>query len=443
MSAVHLTFHQEERWFAVPVGDVAEVTEAGPVARLPFSPAYVRGVATVHGQVLPSIDPLLLPGAPGHDARGGDVRTRPAAPLHVVVRTGRGPMALGAGGLGSPIVPGGDAEFDPFAGPVLRTVVEEDRRYLLLDPERIELAMGLALAEAPVALMPELEPPASLPEPMARLLLAEVGGRLLALETDGLAYVAPAGEVRPLPRRGGRLAGMARLRGRAVPLLELLGRPCAEAPLAIVYATARGELGVLADAVRGMARVPLSVLRDGTVELGGAVVPVAGGMAMIENSLEGIARLVPDWTPPEPPQAKRVMRRLVPLRVGGRLYALELGRVRRVVPFAGAASLPPADAGPDGVFGRDGDVMPSVDLRAVLGEGTPREAGVALVVEAGGGQVALVADAVLRIRRVAEDLVSPVEDALTEAMAELDGALVPLLRPDGLYAQMRGAADAR
>jgi purine-binding chemotaxis protein CheW len=54
--SVHVRFRVGDENFALPVGQVLEVAELGPVAPVPGAPPSVLGVRNLRGQVLPVID---------------------------------------------------------------------------------------------------------------------------------------------------------------------------------------------------------------------------------------------------------------------------------------------------------------------------------------------------------------------------------------------------
>ena len=56
MSRVHVRVSIGPESYAVPIGDVLEITDFGQIAALPGAPAGVLGLRNLHGRVLPVID---------------------------------------------------------------------------------------------------------------------------------------------------------------------------------------------------------------------------------------------------------------------------------------------------------------------------------------------------------------------------------------------------
>lgn len=438
MTAGFLTFARGGGWFAVPADAVAETAPAGAVTRLPFTPPHVEGVAAVGGRLMPLIDPGQRP-----DGRAGGT--------FVVLRTPRGALALRADRTGGTVT--NVALLPPPAGaalPVAGRFTHEGVDVLLLDPARLDVGRGTAQAGRPDDAMLAGGPPQDGPRRGAasvRLLVVECGGRRLALEMDGLLMVFAITEVRALPHAPAVVRGMTQARHRPILLIDPLTRPGRDDGHAVAFRTARGPVALRVDAVRGVMRVPPDriAIEAGapgtTVDYDGARIDVRNGARMVSEQLDRFAGLVPATGGPadglEPPP--RVLRRFLTIAVGARTYALEFERVRRVVDYGGRRRLPGDTLRFDGVTGVDGDILPVLDLRRVLVRGS-EDTGVAVLVQAGGGTVAVIADAIQRIRKVPADAVDPMGDATTAAVVRIDGRLVPVLRPDGLVAPRRAGA---
>lgn len=82
MSRVHVRVRIGAESYAVPVGDVLEITDLGEVAPLPGAPAGVLGLRNLHGRVLPVIDVAGLLGL-----------TSDARPQRIVVAEHAGRLA--------------------------------------------------------------------------------------------------------------------------------------------------------------------------------------------------------------------------------------------------------------------------------------------------------------------------------------------------------------
>ncbi len=85
-STRYCTFSVDERLFGVPVTEVQEVVREQVMTRVPLSPAAVRGLINLRGQIVTAIDlrqRLGLPAGPDHPAS-----------LNLLVRTAEGPVSL-------------------------------------------------------------------------------------------------------------------------------------------------------------------------------------------------------------------------------------------------------------------------------------------------------------------------------------------------------------
>lgn len=100
---------------------------------------------------------------------------------------------------------------------------------------------------------------------------------------------------------------------------------------------------------------------------------------------------------------------VVVFRVGGQDFACNVFDVQRILRWESPAPLPKAPAFLEGVLQVQGAVVPVVDLRKrfELADTQIREETRLVVVETEGLTVAVVVDAVLEVRRVAADAVTP------------------------------------
>jgi purine-binding chemotaxis protein CheW len=147
---------------------------------------------------------------------------------------------------------------------------------------------------------------------------------------------------------------------------------------------------------------------------------------------------------------------LLSFRLGEDLYAVELARVREIVPFQGAVWLPGYAAAVRGAVPLRGEAVPAVELAAALGlpasEVTPESC--LLIVEAGRAAarapVGLIADAVREIVAVDAAAVAappPQLGALAEHLSGVvahGGGWLRLIHCDrllGANPRVRGAAD--
>lgn len=100
---------------------------------------------------------------------------------------------------------------------------------------------------------------------------------------------------------------------------------------------------------------------------------------------------------------------VVVFRVGGQEFACNVFDVQRILRWSAPAALPKAPAFLEGVLQVQGTIVPVVDLRKrfELADTQIREETRLVVVETDDLTVAVVVDAVLEVRRVAADAVTP------------------------------------
>jgi purine-binding chemotaxis protein CheW len=441
-----LTFDIAGTPFAVDNVQVVEVAESARATRLPFAPPQVEGLANVAGRILPVLDVTGYPAlglAWGGGRKGG---------LLIVLRAGDGLVALRAGRIGGSLTRDRVTLESPTpedaGAPVAGRLRHGDRSLRLLDPDRLKLGHGMAFAGLPegeaLAGVPADPPDPARERSTVRLLIVEAGGRSHALDMTDVVLVFPVTDLRPLPNAPWLVRGMGQVQRRPVLLADPLGAQAGVGGYAVVHATPCGPVGVRVDAVRGVVRFPLDRVKAGEagapdeiVDYDGAWLDVRSGMGMLGDHLGEIGPLIPeggDMADSRLP--RRFFRRFLTFLVEARVYALEFERVRRVVEASDRLRLPQGAASFDGLTDVDGAILPILDLRRLLARspvGTPPEdPGVAILVEIDGGVVAVIADSIQRIRKIPTDDVDPMSDRLTAAVIRLEGALIPVLRPEGL-----------
>lgn len=461
----YLTFDIAGTPFAVAADRVEEVAEPTGTTRLPFSPPQVEGLANVAGRILPVLDVTAYPSlrlAWGGGRRGG---------LLIVLRAGTGLVALRAGRIGGTLTAERVSLFaaEPEDGgtPVAGRLRHGERFLRLLDPDLIQLGRGAALAAPGLPGLMDTDaltggaadpPDPSRERASVRLLMVETAGRPQALEMADLLLVFPVGDLRPLPHAPSLVRGVARVQKRSILVTDPLGVGDRPGGYAVVLRTRRGPVGVRVDGVRGVVRVPLDRLRVGEagapariVDYDGTWLDVRSVARMLGDQLDDIGRFVPDGGDPEDDLSesrlpRRFYRRFLTLVVEARVYALEFEKVRRVVEVGDRLRLPNGAESFDGLTDVDGRILPVLDLRRLLSRGpvgaTPATPGIAILVEIDGGTVAVIADEIQRIRKIATEDVDPLSDRLTAAVIRLDHALIPVLRPEGLTVAAADSARA-
>jgi len=100
---------------------------------------------------------------------------------------------------------------------------------------------------------------------------------------------------------------------------------------------------------------------------------------------------------------------VVVFRVGGQEFAFNVFHVQRILRWEQPAPLPRAPAFLEGILQVQGAVVPVIDLRKrfELSDAKIREETRLMVIESEDVRVAVIVDAVLEVRRVATDAVTP------------------------------------
>jgi len=284
-------------------------------------------------------------------------------------------------------------------------------------------------------------------------------------------YALDAGTVRELlrppaltrvPGAPAALAGLANLRGAALPVLDLrrIVRPDLEPATEstrIVVAEAGELVGLMVDRIVAFSGGTESVEMDGTSQSRRLATTVGSGRARVLDLRAMVADAFPRRRASTSAQAgsrparneaaglveaERVA--LVSFTAAGRSYALPLERVSEVlalppdvvpVPRAGDAAL--------GVVAIRGGVLPLLSLPVLLGLAAPPPSPDAriVVVRLGGTETGLVVEALGPILRLAPDAIDPVPSSLSrggttavDAICRVDaaGTLVSVLSADRL-----------
>lgn len=135
---------------------------------------------------------------------------------------------------------------------------------------------------------------------------------------------------------------------------------------------------------------------------------------------------------------------LVVFQLGEEEYALDVERVREVVKVDRITRVPGAPAYVRGIINLRGRVVPVIDLRERLGlNAAPSERPRIMVVEDGAALVGMLVDRASEVLRLRPGQVQPPDEILqegdssrfVEAVANLEGRLVVVLRPGELLAR--------
>jgi len=295
--------------------------------------------------------------------------------------------------------------------------------------------------------------------------------RYLVFTLGSDEYALDAGLVRELlrpprltrvPGAPAALAGLANLRGTALPVLDLrrVVRPGLEPamePNRVVVVEVAEAVGLMVDRVVAFSGGTESFEEDGSSKVRRLTTASGSGQARVLDLPALVAEAFPHRRAgtsasagvrherEEVAVAAEVERvALVSFTAAGRSYALPLGRVAEVlalppdvvpVPRAGTAAL--------GVVAFRGRVLPLLSLPALLGFAAPPPGAEARIVVArlGGTETGLVVDALGPILRLAPDAIDPVPSALSrggttaiDALCRVDaaGTLISVLSADRL-----------
>lgn len=277
-------------------------------------------------------------------------------------------------------------------------------------------------------------------EAARQLVVFALGEERLALPMSAVREIVRPLPLAPVPRAPGFLLGLANLRGRVLPVLDLRRLVGAEprepddATRVLVLEWRGSRLGLVVDAVRRVLEAAADALETargaaaalatdvlaGVVRDGAEVVQVLDLEALLDGRLEEAAPQAvegpvleaaddaEDGTA-EAAGEEDGADQLVAFRVGGQELALRIGEVREIVRLPERIEAVPG-AGPHalGLMPLRGRTLPLVSLAALLGiEAAPPAEGARVLVTAlpvGGRRLAvgLVVDAVREVLRVPE-----------------------------------------
>ena len=279
--------------------------------------------------------------------------------------------------------------------------------------------------------------------------LLRLAGMDVAVPLASLREVVPCPlELAGLPVAADGLLGAMQLRTLVLPVLDLrplIGRPAPRTPdqVTVVVAYGGSALGLLVDEVRGMVRVPEETLLPVTSTTGellfdsvflhpetGTPVSVLDAAAVLGRPGVPVVRdLTRAATPDEEPGdgAGAPVRRLVTVRCGGSVLALDVATVHTTLP--GFAARPSVLTGPlcHGVVDFAGHEVPVVDPLALLGLGRmpDDDAGAGLVLDLGHGYVVLALGELLDLVEVSVTDVLPFPPAATRRPDLVTGTVQP------------------
>jgi purine-binding chemotaxis protein CheW len=259
-------------------------------------------------------------------------------------------------------------------------------------------------------------------------------------------------DVLPVPLSPPSVEGLANLRGTVTVLINMrraLGQPEAAADdrTRIIVLEGGARIALQVDRIAGMADAA-----ERTADAGQPAVSLLDLDRVLPRVAAGAAR------PPHQASARQVpvhaghagveTRTLVSFEADGEEYAVPVSAVREIVRReARIARMPHADNRNLGVITLRGRLLPLVELRALLGLGSPPAgrrddtSGRIVVLSFGGLEVGLVVDRAREVLRLRSDHIDPVpalfrqDSGEIEAICRLDQGrrLISVLDPDRLF----------
>jgi len=480
-----LTFRVEDRLYALPADEVAEVIRMPVLARVPHAPKGLLGLANLRGAVLPvaglrgllgrpeapAARALVLDGAApvalAVDAvealvtiESARIETRPAELAAKPGERLRGAFAVGD--------TGGVAKIVDIASLIAAAFVAEER-------PRHHSRAGSGAGRT------ETAPGAN--DERRRLLSFEVAGQEFALDLASVQEVidAPAGRAL-LPASDGAVLGVASFRDTLLPLLSLRGllgfaetaEPTGREKV-VVARIGPALVGLMADHMRTLFAADAELIEEVppvlAARIGGearvtAIYRGEGGRRLVslleprtlfkEEVMQrlGNARYVGPDGADAPQQGRGEERQFVVFRLGDDQFALPIEAVNEVARVPEQITrVPRTPKFLEGVINLRGEVLPVVDQRRrfdlpALADGRSRRL---LVVRTAQHRAGLIVDSVSEVMRCFADDIEPAPSLtgekvrLVQGVVNLDGAgrIVLVLDPAELLTRAeRGLLDA-
>ena len=278
---------------------------------------------------------------------------------------------------------------------------------------------------------------------MSELVAFRVGESRYALPADVVSECVEVGRItESVPASGGGRLGLARVRDRWVPVLELVRaipgapqiNPDADSTILLVLGRDRGRLALRVEAFDGVIDLCGGVAYerrvDDPIELNGELVHYVDPAALLASAalLDGEGGSMDEKTTAAEPL------QVVAFRVGGEEFGLDVMKVKRVLKVPELRVVPKAPEFVEGVVSIADSIVPVIDMRKRFSVSESGGGGHLLVVEAGDSQVGLVVDEVPGVTNIAEEAVSPAPEFFKglagrylEGIADDRGRLIILL----------------
>jgi purine-binding chemotaxis protein CheW len=325
--------------------------------------------------------------------------------------------------------------------------------------------------------MAELRESAGRSSSAQRFLTFRLGERRYALPAAEVTEVVAVPAMTRVPQSPAALLGIANLRGAVLPIASLrglLGVPeeAARRNARAIVLNVGASVALVVDAVDALEMVEPGRIEARQAELGveagervngafqtgkdGAAAKILDIKALLEAAFAqrsraerrprgtGVAQGADHAARDE---TARPHEMLVTFEVAGQEFALDLDAVQEVLPAVQSrAAIPRAEAVVLGVTSLRGALLPLLSLRALLGfpmEATQRREKV-VVMNVGGAQVGLVADAARAVVAAEEELIDPVPTVLAARLGgesriraiyrgDAGKRLISILAPDQLF----------
>jgi purine-binding chemotaxis protein CheW len=448
-----LTFELEQRLYALPAAEVAEVIRVPAVARVPQGPAALLGVANLRGSVLPVASlAILIGGRPRDVATACAIVLDVGAPVSIVVDAVVGLVSAGGGSIRSADEISGAHESIPLLGAFAVEGTQQVAR--ILD---IRALLNAAFARrAQTKTRDRVRETAVRPRQQAGFDASEM---LVTFEVAGQEFAVPVAavqEILPVPaaidavtNTEAAVLGIVSLRDRLLPLLSLrtlLGFGVSAIPQdrqkVVVLKIGDSQVGLVADRARAIIAAdsrlvdPLPAVlaaRTGGESRIRSIYRGDGGQRLIsilspEHLFrnEVMQRLTasagpenPSVSPPESAAGQELI--FLVFRLGGDEFGLPIEAVVEVAQVPEQITrVPRAPKFLEGVVNLRGEVLPVVDQRRRfdMPSRAPDSARRLVVVRTARHRAGLIVDSLSDVLRTRSELVQPPPE-LTDATSRL------------------------
>lgn len=443
-----LLFRSGTRLFALPDQVVLEIVPAGPVSPLPFTPAWVEGLANVGGRILPQASLATLLGE--ESATAGDLLlvTTPRAQCALHVDEVLARIELPAEAVQSFL--SDDLADDRAAAAYINGEFSwQGRIVLLLDSEG--LGELFAVGESPDGdnngLLGRLDEnvqeahDSGLP-----CLLFRCAGESYAMPLAQVGEIIASVSITQVPGAPAMVAGIATLRDEPllmVSLAQMLGLPQpdgARPAMALVLEYAALRIGLLVDVVTGMASFPegaLRLLHESAGDIagvlhddGGRVLGLLDSARLLRPEREmQLSAFMPARRHREV-QRERIFLPHLQVRLGQETFGIPLELVQRIAPWHPADAMPDEEGRVDAVVQVEGEILPVLAasrLQQAAVQAT--QSGAWVIVGRPGSYWAVAVDEAQAIVQVAEDSLEKIGEGrgLVQAVARVDERLLSIV----------------